>query len=113
MKCVICEKDSGKGYTCSSTCRSRLRRRESKFRQSVANATVSKCDAPGYATVEGKVYGRQAVEYDISEAWSTRPEPLSPDDRPKAKNRGKYVRPDGSEYLFDACGTVHTTGGKP
>ena len=53
-----------------------------------------------------KVYGRPAVRYDFEEAWERRPEPLSPEDRPKPDNRGKYIRPDGSEYQFDAIGQV-------
>jgi hypothetical protein len=63
-----------------------------------------------YDVIPGeKVYGRQAVIYsDIAEAnWPTRPEPLSPEDYPKPYNRGKYIRPDGSEYQFDATGQVH------
>ncbi len=59
----------------------------------------------GFTRIEGqRVYSRQAVKYNISEAWDTRPEPLDPMDRPNPKNRGKYIRPDGTEYLFDACG---------
>ncbi len=54
-----------------------------------------------------KVYSRSAVVYaGLREAWQCRPEPLSPDDKPKPLNRGKYIRPDGSEYIFDACGKV-------
>jgi len=53
-----------------------------------------------------RVYGRQAVKYDLQEAWDLRPEPESPGDRPKPLNRGKYIRPDGSEYQIDAIGGI-------
>ena len=51
-ECVICGKDSGKGKTCGSTCRSKLAR-------SVANATVKTVDATvgdqSVATPEGLI----------------------------------------------------------
>ena len=54
-----------------------------------------------------KVYGRPAVRYEkLREPWGLRPEPLSSDDKPKPGNRGKYIRPDKTEYQFDAIGQV-------
>lgn len=103
-QCVVCGKDSGKGRTCSSTCRKALQRRN-------ASVTSAKCDTLEYVTLEGKIYGRQAVRYDLHEAWYLRPEPLSPNDRPKPLNRGKYIRPDGSEYQFDCIGKVFECSG--
>ncbi len=109
MKCKQCGNEvTGKGKTCSAKCRKALQRSVTTGDTKCDNVTVAKCDKPGYVTVENaKVYGRQAVKYDIPEAWELRPEPLSPDDQPKPKNRGKYIRPDGTEYLFDACGKAH------
>lgn len=54
-----------------------------------------------------KVYGRQAVKYQLKEAWDTRPMPDSPGDVPVPDNRGLYKRPDGTTYQIDACGTAH------
>ncbi len=86
MKCVICGKDSGKGQTCGSTCRSRLRRKQhnrtvaSKLLQSVAkpkvlhksDATVKQTDdrklldqwADGEGTDEQQVLGQLARKYE-------------------------------------------------
>ena len=47
-KCVVCGEDSGKGKTCSNTCRSKLARSVAK---GVANATVE----PKRATVDATV----------------------------------------------------------
>lgn len=116
-KCKICGKDSGRGKTCGSTCRSKLARSVASASVATENATVEQSVA-GYDTgsvtqgqvvdiVEGQtVYGRQAVRWPVAEAWSLRPEPLSFNDQPKPGSRGKYIRPDGSEYQFDACGKV-------
>lgn len=123
-KCVVCGKDSGKGVTCGPTCRQRLRRKLNKgvtISESGCDIVTveSNCDTVEDVTVDKpipaydmtmlggvKVNGRQAVRYDFEEAWDLRPEPLSLDDRPKLLNRGKYIRPDGSEYQFDVTGQV-------
>ncbi len=93
---------------CSDKCRMAQTRTEPK-----SNTKVTKVEhkVPAYELVpDEKVYSRPAVRYkdpkDLREVWDTRPEPLSPDDIPKPLNRGKYIRPDGSEYQFDACGKV-------
>ena len=73
----------------------------------LAEPDSTNSDKPYEVIPDVKVYGRQAVRYSgLHEAWDFRPEPLSPDDTPMALNRGKYIRPDGSEYIFDACGKV-------
>jgi len=85
---------------CSAKCR------KLAFRDSarVSVPGVKSLSVPAYKLIQGAVYGRRAVQYDLSERWSSRPEPLASDDRPKSLNRGKYIRPDGSEYQFDARG---------
>lgn len=68
----------------------------------------------GFEPVEGQtVYHRPAVRYDLSEAWDFRPEPDSPNDKPKLHNRGRYIRPDGSHYQIDAVGISHNVGALP
>ncbi len=57
-----------------------------------------------YGVVVGeKRYGRRAVCY-LVDKWATRPEPYDPTDTPCPRNRCKYTRVDGSEYMIDACG---------
>ena len=54
-KCAICGKDSGKGKTCSSTCRSKLARSVATVSEpSVANATVEGATVSN-ATVDATV----------------------------------------------------------
>ena len=104
MKCKQCNiefesKRSTAGY-CSAECRKLAFHKDGKV-------SVPQVSVPNYDVVENQtVYGRQAVKYDLAEAWDLRPEPLSKEDTPKLLNRGKYVRPDGSEYQFDAIGQV-------
>ena len=50
-----------------------------------------------------KVYGRQSVVY-LGDTFTTRPVPDDPTDTPCPRNRCKYARRDGSEYMIDACG---------
>ena len=94
----------GRSKYCSGKCRTAHSRQSvtDQTEKSVTNQSVT----PEYVTVEGKVYGRQAVRYDLREAWELRPEPLDPHDIPLLNNRGRYTRPDGSQYQFDACGTA-------
>lgn len=119
MKCKQCntefESKRKTAVYCSAKCR------KLAFQVSVpengkvsvpANKTVSVPTA--YTTVDdSKVYGRQAVRYELSEPWNLRPEPLSLDDVPVPNNRGRYTRPDSSQYLFDYLGKAfELTDGK-
>ncbi len=52
-------------------------------------------------TVDGKCYNRPAVE--CSE-FGTRPAPLDCTDQPILRNRGRYIRKDGTAYQFDSRG---------
>jgi len=82
-----------------------------RYRKSITNSITNKGITPKIASFEvipgQRVYGRQAVRYDLQEAWDLRPEPESSEDRPKPLNRGKYIKPDGSEYQIDATGVIH------
>ncbi len=57
-KCVVCGKESGKGKTCGSTCRSRLARSvANEYLEGVAFATVEQ----GVAAVQDDSYTREYV----------------------------------------------------
>lgn len=107
-KCVVCGKDSV-GECCGGACRAKKSRRaRAQDEERTLEKPVVIVGVLAYEIVEDvKVYGRQAVRYGmLREAWDLRPEPLSPNDRPKPGNRGKYIRPDDTEYQFDAIGQV-------
>ncbi len=98
-----CDKPSkGKGVYCSGACRTKVSRasRASVSRESLPSVTRDTV-GPEYVTVEGKCYNRPAV---ACIEFGVRPAPLDLADVPKAGNRGKFVRPDGSEYQFDSQG---------
>lgn len=91
----------GRGSYCSGACRVAHHR---------ASVTSNDPKLPSVTiqsvtdvTIMGKCYNRPAIP--CSE-FSTRPAPRDVTDTPKPKNRGKYVRADGSEYQFDFCGMV-------
>lgn len=115
-KCANCENEAvGRSKYCSNKCKVAWNRNK-RNTESVTNVTVRPESVTVKPTVtqgqvvkiiEGEtVYGRQAVRWPVSEAWDTRPELLDFNDQPKPGNRGKYIRVDGSEYIFDACGKV-------
>lgn len=49
------------------------------------------------------VYNRIPVQYE-HDKFDTRPAPLNPNDIPCPRNRGRYTRPDGTQYQFDCLG---------
>jgi hypothetical protein len=63
-----------------------------------------KAVSAAYEITGGKVYGRQAVRYNLKEQWGTRPLPDSPDDRPVIGSRGRYKRQDNRLYQIDSTG---------
>ena len=91
---------TGKALYCSCTRRNKASRSRASVSPSVSLPSVSLAE---YVTVEGKCYGRPAVE---CPEFGTRPEPLDHTDQPFPKNRGRYTRTDGSVYMFDAGGQV-------
>ena len=63
MNCIVCSKDSGKGKTCSSTCRSKLARTVATTvaSTSVASPTVARSDKDtlrAWRDGEGSAYQR-------------------------------------------------------
>ncbi len=73
-KCMICGKDSGKGKTCSSTCRSKLARSVAKDGVSVANATVEECCKPSVANPKPRTFTDQEFTMLMAQAnWRTKP----------------------------------------
>ena len=112
-----CARDvKGKAKYCSGACRTKASRAKSivtlEAAVSVTNDTLDDVTRPAAVTVEGMVYGRQAVSYE-GDMFDTRPEPLDPADTPDQRNRCIYQRPDGSRYLIDATGNTHTRPGPP
>ena len=100
-KCINCNVEyEAKRITskyCSDACKLAYHR----------NGKVSVSTEPAYIIGDDtKVYGRQAVTYNIAEPWDTRPEPLNSDDKPVVNNRGRYTRQDGTGYQFDCTGQV-------
>lgn len=103
-KCEQCSKEYEAKRSTSKYCSAQCRKLAFQENGKVSVPAVS---VPGYEIIEGEqVFCRQAVKYNLSQGWNVRPEPLSPEDKPKPNNRGKYIRPDGSEYQFDVSGEV-------
>ena len=107
MKCKWedCENEArAKSPFCGDTCKKRHQRASgTDVPVEVGQGQVGQ---PVYVPVEGEaVYGRQAVSYPGVADFETRPEPLDPADSPKPQNRGKYIRPDGTEYQSDSQGS--------
>lgn len=94
---------------CSDRCRMAAKREADREPEQRTRTNETRTANPNsYELVEGEqVYGRQAVRYGLHEAWDLRPQPDSPEDRPKPSNRGVYIRPDGTEYIIDATGRTH------
>lgn len=99
MKCKWneCENEArSKSPFCSQACKKRHHR---------ASGTDHACVVVHVPVerVSGTVYGRPAIK---CSQHGTRPEPLDLADYPHKGGRGRYTRPDGSEYQFDCCGKV-------
>lgn len=112
-KCVQCDVTEavGRSKYCSDKCKvawNRNKRKAKSVTDKAESVTVpSVTQGQVVEIIEGEtVYGRQTVRWPVHEAWDTRPEPLGFNDQPKSGNRGKYIRLDGSEYIFDVCGRV-------
>ena len=106
-----CARDvKGKAKYCSGACRTKASRAKSivtlEAAVSVTNDTLDDVTRPAAVTVEGMVYGRQAVSYE-GDKFETRPEPLDRNDIPDPVNRCIYKRPDGTRYILDAGGYEH------
>ena len=102
-ECIVCGKEHNRrGKYCSDACKQAAYRNKN---ETVTDQTVTPEQAYEFIP-DVKVYGGLAVQYDLDEAWDLRPELLDENDRPKPDNRGKYIRPDGSEYQIDVTGQV-------
>ena len=108
MQCRQCSKEFEAKRSTARYCSAQCRKLAFQADGKVSVPGPLEVSVPGYEIVEGeKVYGRQAVRYQLKERWDTRPSPDSPDDSPRPFNRCVYDRPDGSSYLIDACGLTH------
>jgi len=99
MQCKYekCDNEAqGNSEYCSKSCRAQHSRRNKSSATSEAQHS--------FVIADGKVYYRQAVRFDVTEAWETRPLPLNDTDQPVLNNRGRYKRADSTVYQFDACG---------
>lgn len=113
MKCLECGKDvpQVKGKRAKQYCNDVCKQVAYRNRQTVTDDNVTQTvtsDVIPYEIVEGEqVYHRQAVAYNLDEAWPTRPIPDGLNDIPLLNNRGVYIRPDETAYQIDAVGIAH------
>lgn len=111
MQCKQCGKEFGAQRSTAKYCSDKCRNanRPAKVAPVKHIPLTEPTDVPlRYEIVEDvRVYSREAVRYDLREAWDLRPKPNCPNDKPKPKNRGRYIRVDGSEYQIDAVGVAH------